>query len=71
MSSRFGFVFVIFYVTAVLIFTIYLRSADNRVFYKLCAISAKQNRLKQQLGSKQLQLENLINPAAVSQKLDH
>lgn len=70
MSSRFCFGFVIFFFTAVLILTVALRSANNRVFYKLCTVRAKQSRLKQQLWQKQLQLENLINPAAVSQRLD-
>ena len=70
MRSRFCFVFVVFYFTAVLILTISLRSADNRIFYKLCTINAEQSRLKQQLWQKQLRLENLINPAAVSQRLD-
>jgi len=30
-----------------------------------------QNRLKQQLAGKQLRLENLINPASVSQQVGH
>jgi hypothetical protein len=70
MRSRFCFVFVVFYFTAALILTIYLRSADNRIFYKLCTLYAEQSRLKQQLGNKQLRLEMLINPAAVSERLD-
>jgi len=71
MGSRFCFVFVVFYFTAVLILTISLRSADNRIFYRLCTVNTKQSRLKQQLWEKQLRLENLINPAAVSQQLDY
>jgi len=70
MRSRFRFVFIVFYVTAVLIFAVYLRSASNLIFHKLYTISISQNRLKQQLGNKQLRLENLINPVAVSQRLD-
>jgi hypothetical protein len=70
MKSRFCFVFVVFCFTAVLIFTIYLRSANNRIFYKLCVQKTEQSRLKQELGNKQLRLENLINPAAVSNRLD-
>jgi len=69
MGFRFRFVFVVFCFTAVLILTVYLRSANNRIFYELCRHRAEQNRLKQQLGNKQLQLENLINPAAISQYL--
>jgi hypothetical protein len=70
MRSRFRFVFVVFYLTAVLILTVYLRSADNHTFYKLCTVDTEQSRLKQELWQKQLQLESLINPAAVSQRLD-
>jgi len=68
--SQFRFVLVVFYFTAVLIFAVYLRGANNRIFYELCASEAKQARLKQQLGTKQLMLESLINPAAISQRLD-
>ncbi len=70
MGSQFRFVFVVFYLTAVLILTVCLRNADNRMFYRLSTINRRQLRLKQQLWQKQLQLENLINPAAVSQHLD-
>jgi len=70
MRFRFCFVFVIFYFTAVLILTVYLRSAGNRIFYKLCTVDAKQSRLKQQLWQRQLQLESLINPAAISERLN-
>jgi len=70
MRSRFCFVFVIFYFTAVLIATVWLRGANNRIFYKLCTINAQQNQLKQQLWQKQLRLENLINPVTVSERLD-
>jgi hypothetical protein len=69
MRFQFRFVFVVFYFTAVLIFTAYLRSAGNHIFYKLYNINAEQGRLKQQLWQKQLQLESLINPAAVSERL--
>ena len=69
MKLGFRFVFVVFYVTAVLILTVHLRNADNRIFYKLCTRKVEQSRLKQRLGNKQLQLENLINPSAVSRRL--
>jgi hypothetical protein len=69
MSLRFCFIFVVFYFTAVLIFTVSLRSANNHIFYELYTNKIEQNRLKQQLGGKQLQLESLINPASVSQQL--
>lgn len=69
MRSWFCFLFVVFCFTAALILTIYLRNADNRIFYKLCTCTAEQNRLKQQLWQKQLRLEHLINPAAVSHRI--
>ncbi|MCK5473477.1 MAG: hypothetical protein KAI59_05545 [Planctomycetes bacterium] len=69
MKSRFRFIFVVFCITTVLIFTVYLRSSDKRIFYQLCKNKAEQSRLKQQLWQKQLRLENLINPAAVSEQV--
>lgn len=69
MGSRFCFVFVVFYFTVVSIFTVHLRSLNNRIFYRLCVHKAEQSRLKQELGNKQLRLENLISPPAVSHRL--
>jgi len=69
MRYRFRFVFVVFCFTIILIFTVYLRSTENRVFYKLSTNDIKQSRLKQELWRKQLRVENLINPAAVQQRL--
>lgn len=68
--SQSRFVFVVFCFTAVLLLAVYLRSANNRIFYELCACNAEQNRLRQELGTKQLLLESMINPAAISQRLD-
>jgi len=67
--SQFRFVFVVFCFTAILIFAVYLRSANNRIFYERCECEAEQSQLKQQLGTKQLLLESLINPAAISQRV--
>ena len=68
--SQFRFVLVVFYFTAVLIFAVYLRGANNRVFYKLSQYNALQNQLRQKLGAKQLELESLINPSALSKRLE-
>ncbi len=68
--SQFRFVLVVFYFTAVLICAVYLRGANNRVFYELSQYNALQNQLKQKLGAKQLQLESLINPSALSKRLE-
>jgi hypothetical protein len=70
MASRLYFVFVVFCFTAVLIFAVYLRNANNRIFYELCTCRGEQSRLKQELGTKQLLLEGLINPAALSRRFD-
>lgn len=67
--SHFRFVFVIFTFTAVLIFAVYLRNTNDRIFYERCACNAEMSRLKQELGTKQLILEGLINPAAISERL--
>jgi len=69
MRPRFRFVLVVFWVTAILILTVHLRNVNNRIFYELCVQRAEQTRLKQHLWQKQLQLESLINPAAVSRRL--
>jgi hypothetical protein len=69
MRPQFRFVFVVFYLTAVLIFAVYLRSANNRIFYQLYTLEAEQSWLIQELTNKQLQVETLINPAAVSERL--
>jgi hypothetical protein len=70
MRPQFRFVFVVFYFTAVLIFAVYLRSANNRIFYQLCTQDVEQSWLIQELTHKQLQVETLINPAAVSERLN-
>ena len=69
MRSNFRFVFVVFYLTAILIFTVYLRNSEDRLFYQISVINAEQSRLKQQLANKQLQLESLINPAAIIKQI--
>jgi len=70
MNSKLCFIFATFCFTGILIFTIHLRSTNDRIFYKLYKQRTKQAQLKQQLWRKQLQLENMINPAAISQQLE-
>jgi capsule polysaccharide export protein KpsE/RkpR len=67
--SRFRFVFAVCYFTAMLLAAVYLRDVSDRVFYQVWTLRAEQNRLKQQLLQKQLQVEGKINPAAVSERL--
>jgi len=70
LMSQFRFVFAVLFLTAILIFAVYLRDANNRIFYQLCMYRTDLNQLKQELGAKQLRLESLINPAAISQRLN-
>ena len=69
MQLKLRFIFVVFYFTAVSIFTVYIRCANNKIFYRLYATLAEQNQLKQELWQKQLELENKINPAILSEYL--
>ena len=68
--SQFRFLFVAFCFTGILILAVFLRTANNRIFYELCTYRAQLNQLKQELGARQLQLEGLINPAAVYERID-
>jgi hypothetical protein len=70
MRSQFRFIYVIFAVTAVLVFAVHVRATASRVFYKFQAAHTKWGTLNAELKQKQLQLESLINPAAVSKKLE-
>lgn len=67
MNPRLRFILVTFFIVAALVFAVYIRDANNRLFYKIRSTHVKQNRLKQQLWQKQLQLENLLNPAKISE----
>jgi len=68
--SRFRFVFVIFFLTGILILAVYLRSSNNRIFYELTTQTGKQRVLNKNLTDKQLRLEGLINPSAVSERIE-
>jgi hypothetical protein len=70
MLSQFRFIFVIIALTAVLVFAVHVRITSSRVFYKFQLAHTKQNTLNAELKQKQLQLESLINPAAVSKRLE-
>jgi len=69
MKLRFYFVFAVFCFTAILLFAAHLRTANDRVFYQICKQKTYHNRLRQQLAGRQLRLESMINPAAVSERL--
>ncbi len=61
---NFRFIFVVVCVMAMLFVTVYVRSKSNHLHYEFCKITLEQNRLRQVIASKQLRLQNLINPAS-------
>lgn len=62
-------VFIISFLTGVLIFTIHLRTTSSRVFNQFCKVRADQKLLVQELRSQQLRLESLINPRYMFENL--
>ena len=68
--SRFRFVYAVFCFTAILIFAVYLRNANDRIFYQLCVQRTEQNLLNDELGRKELRLQSMINPTAVLERLE-
>jgi hypothetical protein len=62
LPSRPRLIFVIFFLTAVLIFTIHIRTASSRVFNHFCKAEAQQKILRQELRGLQLRFESLISP---------
>ena len=66
---QFRFTYVVIALTAVLVFTVHTRTTSSRIFYKVGAAHLKQTRLNQTLRQKQLDLESLISPSAISEKL--
>ncbi len=65
MRSQLRYVYMVFFFSSVLIFTVLLRSAHDKICYKLALAQARENKTKQQLWQKQIYLESLVNPAAV------
>ena len=66
MISRARLIFVVFYVTTVLLCTVHLRTATRRVFHRYRRAKVEQRQLVEQLRSVQLELEALVSPAAVA-----
>ena len=62
--------FIVFYLTALLTTAVGLRISSSRLFYKFNKAVIKQNRLRQQLWQKQLEMEGLISPYAVSERTE-
>ena len=68
--SRSRLIFVVFYVTVVLIGAVQLRVSASRVFRQWCNAHVAQDNLKLQLGGKQLKLERLLNPSVISERIE-
>ena len=68
--SRSRLVFIVFYMTAILIATVHLRTVSSRLFYRFRTTVVVRDRIKQQLWQKQLQIESLINPSAISEYIE-
>ncbi|MCD4830244.1 MAG: hypothetical protein K8R02_00380 [Anaerohalosphaeraceae bacterium] len=64
------YIFFVFSIVAVLLAAVYLRRINNSSFYDFRAACTTQSRLKQRLWQKQLQLERMINPASITEKLE-
>jgi maltodextrin utilization protein YvdJ len=69
--SRARLIFIVFYLTALLIAAAGVRIASSRTFNKFSTALIIQNRLRQQLWQKQLELEGLTGPGAVSERMEH
>ena len=67
--SRSRLVFIVFFLTAVLIATVHLRNISSRIFYQFRGSVVARDDIQQQLWNKQIRLEGVINPSAVSESL--
>jgi hypothetical protein len=69
MPTRPRLVFAIFFLTAVLIFTIHIRTASSRVFNCFCKAQAQKKILLQELRTCQLRFESLITPRRLLEQI--
>ena len=70
MVSRLCFIYVIFWLVAVLVLSIFLRDANHHMFYELRVCRGQYTQATRQLWQKQLELEQSINPSAILQGLE-
>ena len=68
--NRICFIFIVLYITAVLVYTVQLRTSQSQSFYRFRAAYIKQAALKKLLWQQQLRLERLTNPNAVSETVE-
>ena len=70
MVSRLCFIYVIFWLVAVLVLSIFLRDTNHHMFYELRVCRGQYNQATRQLWQKQLELEQSINPSVILQGLE-
>jgi len=63
--SRGRFIYIVFFITASLVFTVHLRTSSVRLFNQYRSAMVEQKQLTQQLWQQQLHFESLINPAGL------
>lgn len=64
----FRFVFVVFCLSSIAIFTVFLRSTNRRIFYKCRATMVAQSKLKCDLATKQLESGVLLNSVVAGEE---
>ena len=67
--SRPRLIFVIFFLTAILIITVSSRTTSRRIFYRYRSAYVARKRLRQQLCEKQLTLAAMTTPGEISERL--
>lgn len=68
--SRSRLIFIIFFVTAIMIATAWLRTSSSRIFYQYRGVQVQNELLGQQLGEKQIEMHRLTNPEAISESVN-
>lgn len=63
--SQTRFVYIVFFITAAMVFTVHLRTSSVRLFNQYRSAMVEQKQLTQQLWQRQLHFESLINPAGL------
>jgi hypothetical protein len=67
--SRSRFIFIVFYMTAVLISVVLMRNNSSRIFNKFRESYVKQNDLTQDLWRREIFMEKLTTPAEISRRM--
>lgn len=68
--KRLKLVIFIFFVTGMLVLTVFVRLRNNSLFHEFCRIKVRRSVYREQLWQEQLEVESLLNPAALSEYID-